>query len=56
MSGPEARGPEDHEKESGAANMNALRKKGENHPIEQVGAKLRAMMPWLGGGIDKSKR
>ncbi|MCE9623849.1 MAG: ketol-acid reductoisomerase [Deltaproteobacteria bacterium] len=44
------------EKESGAANMNALRKKGENHPIEQVGAKLRAMMPWLGGGIDKSKR
>jgi ketol-acid reductoisomerase len=44
------------EKESGAANMNALRKKGENHPIEQVGAKLRGMMPWLGGGIDKSKR
>ncbi|HKX12725.1 MAG TPA: hypothetical protein VJP40_06200, partial [bacterium] len=44
------------EKESGAANMNLLRKKGENHPIEQVGAKLRSMMPWLGGGIDKSKR
>ncbi len=45
-----------HEKETGAANMNALRKKGENHPIEQVGAKLRAMMPWLGGAIDKTKR
>jgi ketol-acid reductoisomerase len=44
------------EKESGAANMNVLRKKGENHPIEQVGAKLRSMMPWIGGGIDKSKR
>jgi len=44
------------EKESGAARMNELRKKGENHPIEQVGAKLRAMMPWLGGAIDKSKR
>ncbi len=44
------------EKESGAANMNLLRKKGENHPIEQVGAKLRGMMPWLGGGIDRNKR
>ncbi|KAB2842620.1 ketol-acid reductoisomerase [bacterium] len=44
------------EKESGAARMNELRKKGENHPIEQVGAKLRAMMPWLGGAIDKTKR
>ncbi|HEX5033812.1 MAG TPA: ketol-acid reductoisomerase [bacterium] len=44
------------EKEKGAPNMNVLRKKGENHPIEQVGAKLRGMMPWLGGGIDRSKR
>ncbi|MDL1871918.1 ketol-acid reductoisomerase [Deltaproteobacteria bacterium PRO3] len=44
------------EKESGAVRMNELRKKGENHPIEQVGAKLRAMMPWLGGAIDKTKR
>ncbi|HEY5599188.1 MAG TPA: ketol-acid reductoisomerase [Candidatus Manganitrophaceae bacterium] len=27
--------------------FNALAKKGEAHPIEAVGAKLRAMMPWL---------
>lgn len=27
--------------------FNALAKQGEAHPIEEVGAKLRAMMPWL---------
>ena len=27
--------------------FNALTKNGENHPVEKVGAKLRAMMPWL---------
>lgn len=27
--------------------FNALSKKGEDHPIEEVGARLRAMMPWL---------
>ena len=26
----------------------ALRKKGETHPIEATGEKLRAMMPWIG--------
>ncbi|MFT6106122.1 MAG: ketol-acid reductoisomerase [Rickettsiales bacterium] len=26
----------------------ALRKKGETHPIEETGEKLRAMMPWIG--------
>ena len=37
--------------------FNALTKKGERHPIEEVGAKLRAMMPWLKEGklVDKSK-
>jgi ketol-acid reductoisomerase len=37
--------------------FNALTKKGEEHPIEEVGAKLRAMMPWLKKGklVDKSK-
>jgi ketol-acid reductoisomerase len=44
------------ENETGRPNFNRLRKIGENHPIEKVGAKLRSMMPWLGGGIDKSKR
>jgi len=36
---------------------NALLKKGEAHPIEEVGARLRAMMPWLKQGklVDKSK-
>jgi len=37
--------------------FNALTKKGSEHPIEKVGAKLRAMMPWLKKGklVDKSK-
>jgi ketol-acid reductoisomerase len=37
--------------------FNALTKKGEEHPIEKVGEKLRAMMPWLKKGklVDKSK-
>jgi ketol-acid reductoisomerase len=37
--------------------FNALTKMGENHPVEEVGAKLRAMMPWLKKGklVDKSK-
>ncbi|MDA8241494.1 MAG: ketol-acid reductoisomerase [Nitrospiraceae bacterium] len=37
--------------------FNALTRKGERHLIEQVGAKLRAMMPWLKKGklVDKSK-
>lgn len=37
--------------------FNALTRKGERHPIEKVGAKLRAMMPWLKKGklVDKKK-
>jgi len=37
--------------------FNALTKQGEQHPIEEVGARLRAMMPWLKKGklVDKSK-
>jgi ketol-acid reductoisomerase len=37
--------------------FNALTKKGEQHPIEIIGGKLRAMMPWLKKGklVDKSK-
>jgi ketol-acid reductoisomerase len=37
--------------------FNALTRKGEEHPIEEVGARLRAMMPWLKKGklVDKSK-
>jgi len=37
--------------------FNALTRRGEQHSIEEVGAKLRAMMPWLKKGklVDKSK-
>jgi ketol-acid reductoisomerase len=37
--------------------FNALTKKGKEHPIEEVGARLREMMPWLKKGklVDKSK-
>ncbi|MBF0456263.1 MAG: ketol-acid reductoisomerase [Nitrospirae bacterium] len=37
--------------------FNALTRKGEQHKIEEVGGKLRAMMPWLKKGklVDKSK-
>lgn len=37
--------------------FNALNKQGEAHPIEEVGAKLRGMMPWLKKGkiVDKEK-
>lgn len=37
--------------------FNALTKKGEQHQLEAVGAKIRAMMPWLKKGklVDKSK-
>jgi ketol-acid reductoisomerase len=35
----------------------ALTKKGKAHPIEEVGGRLRKMMPWLQKGklVDKSK-
>ena len=37
--------------------FNALIKRGQEHPIEDVGARLRAMMPWLKKDklVDKSK-
>lgn len=37
--------------------FNALTKKGEEHLIEEVGGRLRAMMPWLKKGklVDKTK-
>ena len=45
------------EMHSGANNLNALRKKGREHQIEEVGANLRAMMPWIQSNkiVDKSK-
>ena len=45
------------EHKAGKPNFNSLNKKGEEHPIEEVGAKLRGMMPWLSKGkiVDKAK-
>jgi len=38
------------ESEAGRPNFNRLREEGKQHPIEQVGARLRAMMPWISAG------
>jgi ketol-acid reductoisomerase len=41
------------ESDSGRARFNALRQAGKDHPIEQVGAELRSMMPWISAGKKK---
>jgi ketol-acid reductoisomerase len=41
------------ESESGRANYHRLQDEGKQHPIEVVGAQLRAMMPWIGAGKQK---
>ncbi|MEQ8194229.1 MAG: ketol-acid reductoisomerase [Rhodospirillales bacterium] len=43
--------------EAGQPSFKALRRRGAEHDIEKVGAKLRAMMPWIGENalVDKSK-
>jgi ketol-acid reductoisomerase len=38
------------ESESGRANYRKLQEEGAAHPIETVGAELRAMMPWISAG------
>ncbi|MEQ1439289.1 ketol-acid reductoisomerase [Fontimonas sp. SYSU GA230001] len=45
------------EGKSGYPEMTAMRRLNAAHPIEQVGARLRAMMPWIGKNklVDKSK-
>jgi ketol-acid reductoisomerase len=42
---------------SGGVQFRALRKQGEEHPMEEVGAKLRNLMPWLKDErlVDRSK-
>jgi ketol-acid reductoisomerase len=42
---------------SGAKNLEALRAKGREHQIEEVGGRLRSMMPWIKANkiVDKSK-
>ena len=45
------------EGQAGKPVFNALTRKGEEHPIEAVGKKLRALMPWLGKNklVDRTK-
>jgi ketol-acid reductoisomerase len=45
------------ENQAGAAKLKALRRIGRDHQIEQVGEKLRDMMPWIKASriVDKSK-
>ncbi|MCK5480078.1 MAG: ketol-acid reductoisomerase, partial [Gammaproteobacteria bacterium] len=44
------------ENQAGAATLKAKRRIGREHPIEQVGAKLRGMMSWISEGkiVDKN--
>jgi len=41
------------ESEAGRANYHRLQDEGKQHPIEVVGAQLRAMMPWISAGKQK---
>jgi ketol-acid reductoisomerase len=41
------------ENEQGRPNFSKMREKTAQHPIEQVGAQLRAMMPWISAGKAK---
>ncbi len=45
------------ENQAGAATLKAMRRRGREHGIEEVGAKLRSMMPWIQSNqlVDKSK-
>jgi ketol-acid reductoisomerase len=45
------------ENKSGNVSFKALRKHGEEHPMEKIGAKLRNLMPWLKENrlVDRSK-
>ncbi len=45
------------ENQSGGVSFRALRKRGAQHPMEAVGARLRGLMPWLGENrlVDRAK-
>jgi len=45
------------EHEAGKPRFKDLESKAQNHPIEEVGLRLRAMMPWLANNrlVDKAK-
>jgi ketol-acid reductoisomerase len=41
------------ENQAGRPRFNALRRRGAAHPIEEVGDRLRSMMPWIGAGRER---
>ena len=41
------------ESESGRENYHRMQAEGKEHPIEEVGAELRAMMPFINAGKQK---
>jgi len=41
------------ENQAGRPRFNALRRRGAAHPIEDVGERLRSMMPWIGAGRER---
>ena len=45
------------EYKAGAARFKATRRLADEHPIEEIGAKLRDMMPWIKAGalVDRSR-
>ena len=43
------------ENQSGQITLQAKRRIGREHPIEEVGERLRGMMPWIKKIVDKSK-
>jgi ketol-acid reductoisomerase len=45
------------ENETGGKRFPEMRAKAAKHPIEEVGAKLRSMMPWIAANkiVDKTK-
>ena len=45
------------ENQAGAPTLRSRRRLNAEHPIEQVGAQLRAMMPWIAANklVDQSK-
>ena len=45
------------ENKAGQPSFNALRRRGQEHPLEEVGARLRGLMPWLQENrlVDRSK-
>ena len=45
------------ENKAGQASFKAMRRRAAEHPIEEVGERLRAMMPWIAKGqlVDRSR-